>query len=91
MSAVSLNVAKKLGDYLAGEAILDTVGEIAPDWAVVFLVECDGHLRADHPLLFQGHLFERFYAGAGSLPFSVIVRNSRVHCLRSVVAQGRAC
>ena len=73
------------------EAILDTVGKMAGDWGIIFLAECDAHMTAAHHLNFRDHYCARFWAGIGSVPFCIIVRNWKRHCLRSVVQRGRAC
>ena len=76
MSAVSLNVGRKLVDNASCEAILNTVGAMAGDWGIIFLAECDAHLTAEHLLNFGRHYSRRFWAGKGSTTLSIIIRNS---------------
>ena len=88
---MSLNVGKALVDDDSCAAILGTAASIAHDWAVLFLAECDAHMTLDHQLDFGSHFCKRFWAGPGSFPFCVVIRNSMTHCLRSINQQGRAC
>ena len=60
MSAVSLNVGRKLVDDASRDAILGTVGRMAGDWGIVFLAECDAHLTSDFQHNFGTHYSRRF-------------------------------
>ena len=91
MAAVSLDVGRMLVDDASCEAVLGTVREMAEDWGIIFLAECDAHMTANHQLDVGDHFCRRYWAGPGSLPYAIVVRNSKSHCLRSVVQKGRAC
>ena len=86
-----MNVGRKLVDDSACDAVLDSVQAMAADWAVLFLAECDARMEDSHQLNFGDHFSKRFWPRVGSRPFSVVVRDCKAYCLRSVVQRGRAC
>ena len=85
-------MAKSLGTELAAVALVEEITLKYPDWWVLFLAESDATLGNTPSVHVIGrHRVFRHYPGAGSLPFLVVIRDSKVLLLHSYTARGRAC
>ena len=87
---MSVNAAKRLGSPAAFDELLQGVSECQPDWAVIYVSECDGLFHQGDACYIWPHSVFRHWPGPGSMPMLMIVNSWARPFLKATMTEGRA-
>ena len=85
-----LNCGKRCGDIACQIDVIDSVANVLPHWAVIYLSEVDAVRRSLPSNDYPTHSSFRHWPGEGSYAMMFMVRNSYRTLIRNITWRGRA-